>query len=393
MQITYPGFDFKITKQAPGCNARLGILTTPHGQVETPNFIFCATKAAIRIASPAQMRAAGTQIILGNTYHLMLQPGAELVARQGGLHKFMGWDGPMLTDSGGFQVFSLNYGGIADEIKSRGKPKRDRTMLKITEDGATFKSYIDGSLYHLTPERSIDVQRKLGADIILMFDECTPFHVEKDYTARSMQLTHRWGKRSIEEFERGHDGRQGLYGISQGGVFEDLRLEAAQWLNEQPFFGYAVGGCLGQSKQQFHETVAFARKPIRNDKPVHLLGVGDVEDLWELVQHGIDTFDCVAPTRIARHGWALSRFGKNFRLNMYNAQYRDDPNPLDETIISEASGFSRAYIHHLLKANEILGMHLLALHNAAFMNALLAEIRASIREDRYEAAKKEWLGN
>ncbi|MEM7653462.1 MAG: tRNA guanosine(34) transglycosylase Tgt, partial [Pseudomonadota bacterium] len=246
--------------------ARRGTLSTPHGRIETPAFIFCGTRAAVKGATPAQMRAAKTQIILSNTYHLMLQPGAETVALMGGLHRFMGWNGPMLTDSGGFQVFSLGHGGVADEIKGRkggGAETKatDQTgsgvsdLVKISEEGVKFRSYIDGSRHMLTPERSIDIQRKLGADLILVLDECTPFHVDKSYTARSMQLSHRWGDRSLSEFLEGDEqvgapaigsaGPQALYGIIQGGVYPDLRAESAAYVESRPFFGTAVGGSLG----------------------------------------------------------------------------------------------------------------------------------------------------
>ncbi len=392
VNLQYPNFNFEITHQDPTCNARLGKLTTPHGVIETPAFIFCGTKAAIKIASPKQMRAAQTQIILSNTYHLMLQPGHELIARHGGLHKFMGWDGPMLTDSGGFLVFSLAHGGKKGEIIGGSQNQnRPNTVLKIEEEGVKFKSYLDGSLHTITPESAIDLQRGFGADLIVMFDECTSYYETKDYTARSVDRTHRWGVRGLKRFFDTADGKQALYGVSQGSAHADLRKYAADWLNSQDFFGHAIGGSFGKDKAELLATFEAARKPLRNDKPVHALGVGDVDDIWHLAGLGIDTFDCVSPTRLARHGGALSKTAPNFRLNLFNAQFRDDPAPLDETIESEASSYSRAYIHHLLKAKEILGLQLLALHNISFMNYLLREVRAAIRENRYEATKREWL--
>ncbi len=392
MNPNYPNFNFEITHQDAASNARLGKLTTPHGVIETPAFIFCGTKAAIKIASPKQMRAAKTQIILSNTYHLMLQPGSELIARHGGLHKFMGWDGPMLTDSGGFQVFSLAHGGKKGEIIGSSNQKRPNTVLKIAEEGVKFKSYLDGALHTITPESAIDLQRGFGADLIVMFDECTSYYETKDYTARSVDRTHRWGERGLKHFFNTANGKQALYGVSQGSAHADLRAYAADWLNSQDFFGHAIGGSFGKDKAELLATFIAARKPLRNEKPVHALGVGDVDDIWHLAGLGIDTFDCVSPTRLARHGGALSKTAPNFRLNLLNAKFRDDPSPLDETIPSEASGYSRAYIHHLLKAKEMLGLQLLALHNIAFMNYLLAEVRAAIREGRYEQTKREWLG-
>src|SRR3990167_1762007 len=216
-------FNFTITFQSETSRARLGMLSTPHGVVETPAVIFCATKAAIKGATPQNMRDENTQIILSNTYHLMLQPGPEVVKQMGGLHSFMGWDGPMLTDSGGFQIFSLGHGSVAEEVKGRRQSSRPKSLLKINEEGATFKSYIDGKRYTLTPEKSIQVQRALGADLIVVLDECTPFHVDKSYTEQSMHLSHRWAERSLREFQKGPEGVQALYGITQGGVYPDLR--------------------------------------------------------------------------------------------------------------------------------------------------------------------------
>jgi queuine tRNA-ribosyltransferase len=265
-------------------------------------------------------------------------------------------------------------------------------MLKIEEQGVTFRSYLDGSIHHLTPESAVEIQRKLGPDIMLMFDESTPFNVTRDYTAKSMQRTHRWGVRSMEEFARTHTGKQAIYGITQGGVYEDLRKESAEWLNSQPFFGQAVGGCYGANKEEFYRVINFARAPLRNDRPTHLLGVGEVEDIWELVSCGFDTFDCVSPTRMARHGTALSRESAKFKLNLFNARFRHDSRPLDETLDNEISQtYSRAYVHHLLKAGEMLGMQILVLHNVAFMNNMLKVIREAIRDDRYLEVKKEWL--
>ncbi len=229
-------FKFEITYKDPNSYARTGLLTTPHGTIETPNFIFCGTKASIKGLSPRQMREAGSDIILSNTYHLMLSPGPDVVEAMGGLHSFMGWDGPMFTDSGGFQIFSLGYGSVADEIKGRGQPHRPKTILKITEEGAEFKSYLDGTVHFLSPEKSIQIQRKLGADLIVQLDECTPFHVDKEYTARSMAMSMRWGDRSLAEHARSDDGKQAMYGIVQGGVYPDLRKESCEYTRDRNFF-------------------------------------------------------------------------------------------------------------------------------------------------------------
>lgn len=396
------GFSFTITHRTPGSRARLGRLETPHGGLDTPAFIFCATKAALKATTPDRAKAEGTQIILANTYHLLLQPGAELVAKMGGLHRFMGWDGPMLTDSGGFQVFSLGHGGVAEEIKGRPNADRPRTLQKITEEGALFRSYVDGGIHKLTPESSIDTQRALGADLIVVLDECTAFHDSRDYTARSMKMSQRWADRSLAAFDRA-DRRsanglpQALYGVVQGGVYEDLRGESAAHLASRPFFGNAVGGCLGGTKEQMYEVVRWSIPYLDMSRPTHLLGIGGQEDIWRGVREGIDTFDCVTPTRLGRHGAALVRpplssNGKSERLNLRNAVFREDDGPIDlECACWTCKNFSRAYIHHLLKAGELTAMELLTIHNIAFMNRLLAAVREAIAGDNLDQATAAWL--
>lgn len=395
--IDYEGFGFEITHRATDSRARSGRLTTPHGTIETPNFIFCGTKATIKGVTPVQMKEAGTDIILSNTYHLMIQPGADLVAKAGGLHRFMGWDGPMLTDSGGFQIFSMGHGSVADEIKGRRSQARDKTLLKISEKGATFRSYTNGEMLFLSPESSIDIQRKLGADLIVQFDECTPFHVDRTYTALSMALSHRWGDRSLAEFVRG-GGRsynglpQALYGIIQGGVYPDLRRESAEYTRSRPFFGTAVGGSLGAHKDQMDEVVGMCMAHVHPDRPVHLLGIGGIRDIFAGVAQGIDTFDCVSPTRIARHGWALAPRQKGERMNMRNSRFREDTGPIDAGCTCYAcTTFSRAYIHHLLKAEELLGLQLLSIHNVATMNRLLRDVRQAVRTNTLAEARARWV--
>jgi len=389
-------FSFTIENTDALSAARVGTLTTPHGSVETPNFIFCATKAAIKGATMDQVEQAGAELILANTYHLLLQPGPEIVEKHGGLHRMMGWNGPMLTDSGGFQIFSIGHGWIADEIKGRRRIGTEGPGVKISEEGARFRAYTDGREILLTPESSIQTQRMLGADLIVVLDECTPFHVDREYTARSMELSHRWAVRSRKEFERGNDGRQALYGIVQGGVYDDLRRASAEFVASEPFFGQAIGGSLGADKMQMREVAEMARRHLRTDRPTHLLGIGGLRDLWEGTALGIDTFDCVHPTRLARHGGALCRPWENGgreHLNLRNARFREDLSPLDERLPCAASrNYSRAYLHHLLKAGELLAGQLLALHNIAFMSAMAAEIRASIRENRFAEAYRLWTG-
>jgi queuine tRNA-ribosyltransferase len=390
--LTYPNFSFDIQYRDPSSRARLGKLVTPHGTIETPNYIFCGTKAAIKNLSPRQMREAKADIILGNTYHLMIQPGAELIEKMGGLHKFNGWDGPMMTDSGGFQIFAMGHGSVADEIKGRNKGKRDKSLMDVTEEGARFKSYWNGEDLLLSPERSIDIQRKLGADLIYQFDECTAYHVDRAYTEGSMHRSHRWGNRSLAEFERGHDGSQALYGIVQGGVYNDLRVESCAWTKDKPFFGTAIGGCLGGSTEEFYEITGWCMPLIHQDRPVHLLGIGAIPDIFRCVRMGIDTFDCVSPTRIARHGWALAKGVPGNRLNLRNSRFRDDPEPLDaESDLYASNSFSKSYIHHLLKVGELLALQIVAQHNVSVINRLMREVRTAIKNGTLDALEKEWI--
>lgn len=303
----YEKFHFNIHHQSTTSKARTGLLSTPHGTIQTPNFIFCATKAAMKATTVDQVAAEGSQIILSNTYHLMISPGSELIDKLGGLHKFMGWNGPMLTDSGGYQIFSMGHGSVSSEIKGKRQFENwERTLIKIDEEGAVFRSYLDGSIHHLTPEKSMIVQRQLGADLIVVLDECTPFNVDKLYTEESMHRSHRWGRRCLQEFcKLNHDGKQALYGIIQGGIYEDLRKISADFVNNENFFGIAIGGSLGATKQDMHQIVSMTRKFIRDDRPIHLLGIGGIRDIFHGVRQGIDTFDCVHPTRLGRHGGAL----------------------------------------------------------------------------------------
>ncbi len=389
---SYPGFGFDIIHRDPKSKARLGILKTPHGNVETPNFIFCGTKATVKGITPAQIKETKSQIILANTYHLMLQPGADIIEKMGGLHKFTGWDGPMLTDSGGYQVFAMGHGSVAEEIKGRrAHENRKKTLLKITEEGALFLSYVDGSKVMLTPEKSIEVQRKLGADLIVQFDECSPFHVDKDYTARSTAMSARWGKRSLDEFFRHHNGKQAVYGVVQGGVYEDLRIMSAQYTAENDFFGTAIGGSLGKDQDQFYQLVDWCMANVHPLRPVHLLGIGDFDDIFMNVRKGIDTFDCVSPTRLARHGWALVKGAPRGKINLRNSRFRDDPEPIDSTAENYSTNFSRAYFHHLFKAQEMLGMQLLTIHNVQTMVRLMDEIRVAIKNGTLDQLEKEWI--
>ncbi len=391
-------FSFHIKKQGPA-SSRLGVLETPHGVIKTPAFIFCATKAAMKCLTIEQLKACDTQIILSNTYHLMLQPGPEAVRHFGGLQQFTGWHGPMLTDSGGFQIFSLGHGSVADEIKGR-RRMGQKTLLKINEEGASFRSYINGQEYLLTPEESIRVQRYLGADLIVVLDECTPYHVDKSYTKASMERSHRWALRSLSAYKKEDNGSQKLYGIVQGGTYPDLRKESCDFVNNHSFFGHAIGGSLGANKQEMYDVVALTMSLLSKDRPVHLLGIGGIRDIFEGVLQGIDTFDCVHPTRIARHGgalvkpWNRSHDLKREHINLRNSQYRLDNNPIESDCgCATCQNYTRGYLHHLFKIEEILAFTLVSQHNAYFMNNLMKMIRNALETDSLMEVYNIWCQN
>ncbi|ABD45434.1 queuine tRNA-ribosyltransferase [Ehrlichia chaffeensis str. Heartland] len=393
----YKNFNFKIIHQHN--NARLGTILTPHGIINTPAFIFCATKAAIKSVDISKIKESNTQIILSNTYHLMLQPGEDIIEKLGGLHKITGWNKPMLTDSGGYQIFSLGYGSVSHEIKSAGRKYTSKTLVSINEEGAIFKSYINGSTYHLTPEKSIQIQQKLGADLIVVLDECTPFHVSYDYTKNSMNMSHRWAVRCIDQFKKNNNYSQALYGIIQGGIHEDLRINSCSFINDMPFFGHAIGGSLGACKQQMYDIVSLTTSNLDKNRPIHLLGIGNIDDIFQGVKAGIDTFDCVYPTRIARHGGALVK--PNHRkeetrtkehINLRNERFKIDTNPIEpDCLCFTCCNHSRGYIHHLLKAQELLAYSLISIHNIYFMNNLMESIRKAILNNTLAEEQNQWV--
>lgn len=336
-------------------SARAGLLHTPHGPIPTPIFAPVGTLGTVKALRPADLSQLGAELVLSNTYHLYLRPGDEIVQELGGLHRFMAWDGPILTDSGGFQVFSLS------------------NTNRIDADGVTFRSHLDGSQHRFTPERSIQIQENLGADIIMAFDECPPPD-NRQYVQESLTRTHDWAVR-CQAAQTRRD--QALFGIVQGGIFPDLREQSARFLMELDFPGYAIGGLsVGESKEDMYATLDVLNPILPVDKPRYLMGVGTAEDLVNGVLRGIDIFDCVLPTRLARHGAAMVKGG---RLNMHNAQYRRDPEPIDRTCRCYAcSHFSRAYIRHLVKSNEILAHILLTTHNVHFLLDLMRQLRKNI---------------
>ncbi len=376
-----------IEHRDAGSRARAGRLRLAHGEVRTPAFVPLATKGVVKGLEPSEVAALGYDMVLGNAFHLLLEPGHELVARHGGLHAFMNWPGPIITDSGGFQVFSMGHGTVADEVKGRaprakrGDGERDGAILSIDEEGVRFRSYTDGAERFMGPETSMEVQAALGSDIALAFDECTPFHVPREYTERSTERTHRWLARCLDwHGEHGAPG-QVLYGIVQGGAYEDLRRASAREVAATGCDGIAIGGSLGQDKAQMHEVVGWATEELPEDRPRHLLGIGEVDDLIRGVELGIDTFDCAMPTRIARHGMVLVPDpGGRWRTDLAKSRARDAFGPLLEGCPCPActAGYSRAYLHHLLRARELTALRLITLHNLAFIARLMADLRAAI---------------
>ncbi len=393
---------FEISKKSTNSNARTGKIKTDHGEISTPSFIFCGTKATVKSILPQQLYLANTQVILSNTYHLMLQPGPKIISQEGGLQNFTQWKGPMMTDSGGYQIFSLGHGSVSDEIKGKNKNIKRKSLINITEEGASFRNYINGDKVFLSPERSIELQRDFGADLIFVLDECTPFNVSKKYTENSMYLSHRWAKRCLNNFNTpynsyipnsGSSGKQYLYGIIQGGVYQDLRKISCEETCANVYDGLAIGGSLGGSKEQMYDIFSYCENFIDKIKPVHVLGIGGIDDILHGVSCGYDTFDCVSPTRIARHGIMLSK-SKIKGLNLNNSKYRNDHSSLDDRFnIEEVNKFSKSYVHHLFKSNEILGMVILSIYNIWFMNNFFSEIRDAINNDNFEIYKKEILSN
>jgi len=383
---------FTVRTRSSCCRARTGTLHLAHGDVSTPAFVPLATRGAVKTLEPREVEALGYEMVLGNTFHLFLSPGPELIRDLGGLNRFMRWERPIITDSGGFQVFSMGHGGVADEIKGRGhgrtRSQSKGAILAIEEEGVRFRSYVDGSTQFLGPETSMSVQAALGSDIALVLDECTPFHVSREYTLRSMERTHRWLELCLSWHQQHGPEDQAVYGIVQGGVDHELRLESTATVAASACDGIAIGGSLGQDKPQMHEVVAWTtaeldrRAPAR---PRHLLGIGEIDDLIDCVALGIDTFDCALPTRLGRHGVALVPDpGSRWRLDLVKGRWRESNEPILAGCDCPAcsGGFTRAYLHYLLRAGELTGLRLVTLHNLRFIARLMADLRAAIDEDR-----------
>ncbi|CDE78794.1 tRNA guanosine(34) transglycosylase Tgt [Parasutterella secunda] len=368
----------EFTLKKTSGKARRGEMKLNHGVVQTPIFMPVGTYGTVKAMAPNELEEIGSQIILGNTFHLWLRPGLDVIEKHGGLHQFMGWDKPILTDSGGFQVFSL------------------KGLRKITEEGVKFASPINGDKLFLTPEVSMQIQRVLNSDIVMVFDECTPYKINdrpatEEEAAKSMRMSLRWARRSKDEFVR-LGNPNALFGIVQGGMYEHLREESLEGLKEIGFHGYAVGGLsVGEPKEEMHRIMEKIVWQLPEDKPRYLMGVGTPEDLVEGVSQGIDMFDCVMPTRNARNGWLFTRYGD---IKIRNSKYKDDLRPLDPTCDCYAcKHFSRAYLHHLQKVNEILGARLNTIHNLHYYLHLMQEIRDALDADRFEEWKAEFYEN
>jgi queuine tRNA-ribosyltransferase len=353
-------FNFKITNNEG--SARLGTILTKRGDISTPAFMPVGTAATVKAMMPESVRATGAEIILSNTYHLMLRPTAERIFHLGGLHKFMNWDRPILTDSGGFQVMSLSK------------------LRDIKEDGVTFKSHVDGSKHYLSPEKSMEIQKLLGSDIVMCFDECTPYPATKINAEESMRMSMRWAKRSREAF--GDRPEHALFGIQQGSIFKDLREQSAEKLNKIGFDGYAIGGlAVGEGQEQMFEVLDYAPDQLPKDKPRYLMGVGKPDDIVGAVQRGVDMFDCVLPSRSGRTGQGLTRYGA---VNLRNSRHKDDERPLDLLCTCPTCmNYSRAYLHHTIRIGEIIGSMLLTWHNLHYYQELMSDIRKAIKNNEF----------
>jgi len=386
-------FKFEILYQEKKTKARLGKIKTDHGEIETPAFVAVGTAASVKSLTPQEISQTGTQIFFVNTFHLHFRPGEKIIKKLGGVHKFMGWNGPIISDSGGFQVFSLAR-------------EKEINLVKITEGGVEFRSPWDGTKDFLTPEKSIAIQKDLGADIILCLDDCTPYPVTHKKAEISLERTHRWAQESLKAYKK-LKSKQALYGIVQGSVFKDLRTVSAEFISSLPFAGIAIGGVsVGESKREMKKVLDWVAPLLPKNKPRHLLGVGEIDDIFTLVKAGVDTFDCVMPTRLGRMGQILIKNPKSlpvrqagkiqnpkFTYEITKTKFAEDKRPLDlQCDCYVCRNFTRAYICHLFRSRELLAYRLATYHNLYFVNRLVFQIRQAIKENRLEELEKEWLG-
>jgi len=372
-------FKFETIHKSKISRARVGRIHTPHGVIETPNFVAVGTNATLKAVDSHIAQNIDLQLMFCNTYHLMIQPGSDIVAKAGGLHKFLNRNRPIITDSGGFQVFSLAYGSVKDELKSRGKKKLNGTVLKISEEGALFRSYRDGKKILLTPETSVQAQKQLGADIIIPLDELPPYHIEKKLLEESIHRTHRWEKRSLDTHLTNRK-NQAMYAVIHGGIDKDLRKLSCNYLTKLDFDGFAIGGSLGKNHEQLFELLDFTMPLIPEEKPNHLLGIGDLRSLEKCITFGVDTFDSSHPTKCARHGLI---FTHNGNIKILQSQYKEQFNPIDKNCkCVTCQKFTLAYLHHLFKAKEPVAHTLASIHNLHFMVDLMANYRQKILDNK-----------
>jgi len=372
-------FKFEILHKSKHSRARVGRIYTPHGIIDTPNFVAVGTNGTLKALDSKTVTDMGLQLMFCNTYHLMLQPGTDIVKQAGGLHKFIGRNGPIITDSGGFQVFSLAYGTVKDELKSRGKKKLDNSVLKINEEGVLFRSYRNGNPVLLTPETSIQAQKDLGADIIIPFDELPPYHIAHEDLKKSLDRTHRWEKRSLDEHMKNQN-NQAMYAVIHGGINEELRTKSAKYLTGLDFDGFAIGGSVGKNHAEMFDLLKFITPLLPEDKPNHLLGIGDLNSMETCIKSGIDTMDSSHPTRCARHGLL---FTFNGTLKILNSSNRYNFGPIEKDCMCfTCQNYSVAYLNHLFKANEMTGFTLATIHNLHFMIKLMEHYRNMILEDK-----------
>lgn len=371
-------FAFELIHTSKKSAARVGRIHTPHGIIDTPNFVAVGTNGTIKALDNALVSQIGLQLMFCNTYHLMLQPGTDVVRKAGGLHTFIRRNLPIITDSGGFQVFSLAYGGVANELKSRGQKKQENGVIKINEEGVLFRSYRDGSKVLLTPESSIQAQKDLGADIIIPFDELPPYHIQEADLINSLDRTHRWEERSLRAHLQNPQ-NQAMYAVIHGGINRELRKKSTDFLTALPFDGFAIGGSVGKNKEELAMIVDYVCSLLPKEKPNHLLGIGDLPSIHACIPLGVDTFDSSYPTRAARHGVLLTKKGP---LNITKTEYREHFEPIEpDCKCPTCLQFSRAYLNHLFKSHELTGMSLASLHNLYFMVELMKDYREKILQD------------
>jgi len=371
-------FKFEIIHASKKSRARVGRIHTPHGIIDTPNFVGVGTNACMKALDPITVENIGLQLMFCNTYHLMLQPGTEIIKKSGGLHTFMNRKMPIITDSGGFQVFSLAYGTVKDELKSRGQKKGDNLVLKTSEEGVLFRSYRDGTKILLTPETSIAAQKDLGADIIIPFDELPPYHIDQQKLVASLERTHRWEKRSLDAHLHNPQ-NQAMYAVIHGGIDKNLRKKSCDYLTQLPFDGFSIGGSMGKNREEMIDMLSFTMPLLPTDKPNHLLGIGDLISIQPCIELGIDTFDSSHPTRCARHGLLFTTQGY---VKIAHANNRNNFRPVDDNCTCyTCQNFTRAYLHHLLKAGELTLYTLATIHNLHFMVQLMQNYRRKILDD------------